>query len=171
MVSEVILHIGMHKTGSTSTQTALSGYDDGRAFYARFAESNHSSAIRGTFSTRPETYHQWQKLGLDSEEIQRRCKQYREQLAAELSRADRHMLIISGEGIGLLDDAGKQELLEFLRQYVSRVIVVCYVRAPLGFAASYLQQNIKVGRRHATEYCPNRVQKASRDFRPRTSGR
>ena len=77
MVSEVILHIGMHKTGSTSIQTALSGYDTGRAFYARFPESNHSPAIRGTFSTRPETYHQWQKLGRESAEIQVRCKQYR----------------------------------------------------------------------------------------------
>ena len=159
MVSEVILHIGMHKTGSTSIQAALAGYDDGRAFYARFPESNHSSAIRGTFSTRPETYHQWQKLGLDSEEIQRRCKQYREQLAAELSRADRHMLIISGEGIGLLDDAGKQELLEFIGQYVSRVRVVCYLRAPLGFAASYLQQNIKVGRRTLPNIVPTEYKK------------
>jgi hypothetical protein len=147
MVSEVIVHIGMHKTGSTSIQAALAGYDDGRAFYARFPETNHSSAIRGGFSATPENYHQWKKLGLDLAEIQCRRKQYREQLARDLARDDRDVLIISGEGIGLLDDLGKLEFLETARQHARRIRVVCYVRAPLEFAASYLQQNIKVGRR------------------------
>jgi len=160
MVSEVIIHIGMHKTGSTSIQASLYGYDDGHAFYARFPEPNHSTAIRGTFSTRPEAYHQWKKLGLDAAGIQHRCVQYRVQLVTELSRDDRDTLIISGEGIGLLDDAGKAKFLQLVRQYVSRVRVVCYIRDPFEFAASYLQQNIKVGRRS----CPPVV---STDYRKR----
>lgn len=159
MVSEVILHTGMHKTGSTSIQAALADYDDGQSFYARFPEKNHSTAIRGTFSTQPERYHQWQKLGLDFAQIQFRRKQYREQLAADLGRDDRHTLIISGEGIGLLDDAGKHELLSFIRKYVSRLRVVCYIRRPVEFAASYLQQNIKVGRSTLPDSVPTEYRK------------
>lgn len=159
MVSEVILHIGMHKTGSTSIQTSLAGYDDGDTFYARFPEINHSAAIRGTFSKRPENYHQWKKLGLDHAEISRRRLHYRQQLDADLQRTDRSRLIISGEGIGLLEDDGKIELLEVLAQYSKRIRVVCYVRAPLAFAASYLQENIKVGRNTSPPVVPPEYRK------------
>jgi len=147
MVNEVILHIGMHKTGSTSIQNGLKGYDDGTTFYARFPEANHSAAIRGAFSTRPEDYHQWRKLGLARPEIMHRRTKYRKQLIRDLTRPDRDRLLISGEGIGFLDEQGKQDLLDFLRQHVDTVRVVCYVRPPLEFAASYLQQQIKTGKR------------------------
>lgn len=153
MVDEVILHIGMHKTGSSSIQRSLYGYDDGRTFYARFPERNHSAAIRGGFSTHPERYHQWRKLGLDDTEIRRRRGAARAQLAHELARTDRHTLIISGEGISLLDDSGKHQFLDVIQQFCDRVRVVCYIRHPLDFAASYLQEIIKSGARS----CPSVV--------------
>ncbi|NDY96292.1 hypothetical protein [Wenzhouxiangella limi] len=151
MVDKVILHIGMHKTGSTSIQEALKDYDDGKTFYAPFQEANHSAAIRSAFSKRPEDFHSWRKLGLDRSEVLSRRNQYRSQLVSDLKRKDRDQLIISGEDIGLLEEAGKHELVELLNRHAKIIQVVCYIRAPMEFAASYLQQQIKTGRKSLPE--------------------
>ncbi|MEM0978577.1 MAG: hypothetical protein AAGJ34_13665 [Pseudomonadota bacterium] len=44
-MKSVILHIGLHKTGTTAIQHAFSGYDDGTTVYGRFGDPNHGSAI------------------------------------------------------------------------------------------------------------------------------
>ena len=49
-----IIHIGMHKTGSTSIQRSLQGYRDDRFQYARLGKTaNHSLAMYSLFAADP----------------------------------------------------------------------------------------------------------------------
>ena len=44
-MQEVILHIGVHKTGTSSIQNALHRFDDGGTFYAQLGNNNHSAVM------------------------------------------------------------------------------------------------------------------------------
>lgn len=144
-MKKVIVHIGAHKTGTSSIQAAMAGYDDGRTIYARFDPSNHSIAITTIFSRAPQDYHIWRSQGLSPERVAAFQGQYRTVLDAHLADTTRDALIISGEDIGILEDAEKQALVD---HFVSRGLdlqIVCFVRDPRSLTASAIQQHIKNG--------------------------
>ena len=145
MVDTAILHIGMHKTGTTAIQASLAGYDDGRLFTARLSEPNHSIPVSTAFLTDHRAYHIWTNKGTPEAEIDARRAADRAALAAELSRSDRETVLISGEDIGMIDPAGQAALVDFLRSHVRRVRVICYLRDPAGFACSSFQQRVRSG--------------------------
>lgn len=145
MVQRVILHIGSHKTGSTSIQSALKGYDDGAIFYAELGGANHSAPLFSAFSEQKYNYHIWKKQGLSHEQIDQRAQQALTRLHHQLERPDRHSLILSGEDLSLLEPTGVDALLRTLRGPGRDLLVICYVRHPLSYATSVCQQLIKGG--------------------------
>ncbi len=69
-MSKCIIHIGMHKTGSTSIQKSLDGFHDQEFFYAHLGNTpNHSLAIFSLFSSHPERHHLHIARGRDSAAI------------------------------------------------------------------------------------------------------
>lgn len=145
MVETVIVHIGMHKTGSTSIQNALSGYDDGTTFYPDLGHLNHSIPLYTGYSSEYRAYHVWARAGKTTDEIDRLRSEARETVRQCVGREDRRRMILSGEDIGLIDEMGLRDLLSDLMGEDRRVVVVCYVRDPLSFAASTFQQALKGG--------------------------
>jgi hypothetical protein len=141
-VDEVILHIGMHKTGSSSIQESLNGYDDGYTVYANLKHANHSFAIYTIFSSGRYGYH-WKSQGLGRQDIDLLRQDFLMMLTTELKRTDRKRLIISGEDIGYLSVKEKREFIVFLKQYCKKIKVICYVRSPLSFACSAFAESIK----------------------------
>lgn len=144
-MKEVILHIGMHKTGTTSIQSSLRDYDDGRTRYARFKNINHSIPIITIFSKNRHNYHIWKRVGLTPAQIEEKRDVFLEGLKRDCSDEGRERLIISGEGISRLEGDDRQELLNFLQGYGLQVKVICFVRSPDGFIPSAFQQGIKQG--------------------------
>ena len=51
-MEKVILHIGMHKTGTTSIQSAIKNFEGNRVKVASFEETNHSIPMLTIFSKR-----------------------------------------------------------------------------------------------------------------------
>lgn len=145
MVCRVILHIGSHKTGSTSIQSALKRYDDGQTSYADLGNTNHSAPLFTAFSKSKYGYHIWAKQGLSHQQIDQRAEQACTQLQQQLDRSDRHTLILSGEDLSLLQPDEVASLLQMLRGHGRDVSTVCYVRHPLDYATSVCQQLIKGG--------------------------
>ena len=82
-MDEVILHIGMHKTGSTSIQLSLNGYDDGETIYANLENINHAFPIYTIFSANRYDYH-WKNLGFNLSEIDSKKEKYLNLLIGEL---------------------------------------------------------------------------------------
>ncbi|MEQ3669450.1 hypothetical protein [Pseudophaeobacter sp.] len=144
-MKEVLLHIGMHKTGTTSIQSSLRDYDDGRTRYARFTNINHSIPIITIFSKDRDNYHIWKRIGLTPAQIEKKRRAFLEDLTRDCSDESRERLVISGEGISRLEGDEREELLNFFHGYGLKVKVICFVRSPGGFIPSVFQQGIKQG--------------------------
>ena len=48
-IHEIVLHISMHKTGSTAIQTALARYNKDGVRYAKLGRPNHSVSLMLAF--------------------------------------------------------------------------------------------------------------------------
>lgn len=144
-MKEVVLHIGMHKTGSSAIQNSLRGYHNGLTEYANFEEENHSIPLYTIFSREVYQYHYWQSLGLTQQDIDTKRAQYRIQLDSILSDSTADRIIISGEDISTLSDPSQLDLLQYFADKGVKLSVVCFVRTPKSFAASALQELIKAG--------------------------
>lgn len=145
MVKRVYLHIGTHKTGSTAIQNSLSGFDDGTTFYSRLNYANHGIPLSAAFMKSGGDLDVLERKGLSLNDIQRVGQKNLNLLAKDLSRNDRDNLILSGEGLSVFDDTGKEKLINFIRQYTQDIVVICYARNPQSFAASKFQQLVKGG--------------------------
>ena len=148
MISEVVLHIGMHKTGTTAIQYCLKNYDDGSIRMARLSDVNHSVPIFSLFSEDRYQYLMHKSLGRGEDEIDSYNRTAKSALENELALT-RDKLIISGEDISLLKKAEVSNLVSYLKEHATRVRVIAYVRAPNDFASSALQQYIQGGMRKA----------------------
>lgn len=144
MVAEILLHIGMHKTGTTALQNALSGYDDGRIRHARLAHANHSIPFVTCFSSEPHRYHVWKRLGATAEQVAQERSALRNRLDAELA-LPRDRLLVVGEEISLLPTAAVNAMLAHLKQQGRQLSVVAYLRDPVGYVTSAFQQQVRGG--------------------------
>lgn len=150
----VILHIGMHKTGTSSIQDSLSAYDDGETRYAQLGVVNHSVPMTTIFSKRPHEYHIWKNQGVSRASVDVLRDEYRARLDAQLADHRHSTLIVSGEDIGILDDDEKRHLFDYFLARNVRLRVVCITRDPAGLAPSALQQHIRGGMAQLAPFHP-----------------
>lgn len=139
-----IIHIGMHKTGSTSIQQSLDGFQNDDFYYANIHDvSNHSVGIYAAFTEKSDR-HLWVQSGrMTANEFRAYGDRAREDLEASISQAAGRTLIISGEGIVGLRLKELVSLKYFLsqRQYFGNIFA--YVRKPAAFMSSSFQQQIR----------------------------
>lgn len=146
-MNKVLIHLGFHKTATTSIQQFLgsnadniSEYTYPRFLYEKHSWVNHSIPLYNLFSSNRHKYY-WNKiLNLEYEDF---AKNIAEQLNQILNR--NRNIILSGEGLSLLttEDMKKMQGYFYDRNY--EVHVVAYVREPYSYFTSTLQQAIKRG--------------------------
>jgi len=142
-----IIHIGMHKTGSTSIQNSLHGFSDDRFLYAHLGDSpNHSLAIYSLFAESPERHHLHKAKGRDGSAVQNYVEKMRIDLEQAISTAHGRTLLISGEDISLLQQKGLDKLRHHFSGHFDELLICGYVRPPAGFIASGFQQRVKEGK-------------------------
>lgn len=151
----VILHIGMHKTGTTAIQKSLEGQTVGGIGYAKLGYANHSVPLMTIFQEAP--YYYWQRVGVAGQDIVSRKHIFTSKLEAELDRTDIDTLLLSSEDIGWLSTPEKSALVGFFEERGHSLDVLCLTRQPVEFAASALQQRIQGGLRNLTEIHPRYV--------------
>lgn len=144
MLDEIVCHIGMHKTGSSSIQATLNGYDDGETFYVDIGEKNHGIGIYTLFSKKYLEYKFWTRRGYSKQKIDQIKSGYLRKLTSELERPGSRA-VISGEDISWLSPDEAKNMVSFFLNYSKKVTVVCYIRDPKSFVASSLQERIKIG--------------------------
>jgi hypothetical protein len=142
-----VVHVGMHKTGTSSIQTMLYHHlSDERFHYANLGGENHSVAVYSLFCDQPEAYYILRALGWGSEDIAAYNGSNRKALVESFqSQSSDVVELISGEDIGVMSAAELQRLKEFLSQYFSRIQVIAYIRWPVSYIRSALQETIKDG--------------------------
>ena len=142
MVDEIILHIGMNKTGSTSIQKYLHNYEDENSIFANLTHPkitqyfNHSKVFTQLFAKNKHP------------NIPR--KECENLVLSQISRNPKK-LIFSAETISLFDDEEKMNLENFMTQFTRKLKIFAYVRSPLDFAKSAFQERVKTG----LNYIPN----------------
>src|SRR6187431_1743567 len=120
--SRCVLHIGMHKTGSTSIQQSLKGFADDHFLYADFgSHGNHSLPMYTLFSGRPEHHHLHRVAGRDQNYVTEYAKRTLAALDKSIERAGSRTLLISGEDIGPLAPDDVETLAAFFHQRFKQV--------------------------------------------------
>lgn len=115
-VKDVILHLGLHKTGSTSIQAALHGFAQDKVKTVSFAYDNHSIPMYTIFSSRRHNYHIWKNVGYDERTIDRVRDGFLSTLNAEMDDKNFETLMISGEDLSILEPQDIKDMAAFSRE-------------------------------------------------------
>ena len=149
MRKKCIIHIGMHKTGSSSIQETLNHHEGISDFqYADFKTSNHSGKILSIFLDSSERrLDNLKRRGMSDEEIKIFIENAKKLLIKNCEDKRSETMILSGEGIVGLSLESLYKLKIFLQQYFENIDIVAYIRTPISFMQSAFQQQIKEGRK------------------------
>lgn len=144
-MKECILHIGMHKTGSSSIQDYL--YNNRTELrkgllYADLETANHSGPFSFSFKSDVYKTPYFKKRGLTLDDFERKKHHYRNLILRELQR-DYDTIIFSAEDFCGLSEGDLSELKTLLLEYVDSIKVIAYIRDFESFAAFALQQRLK----------------------------
>ncbi len=109
-------------------------------------EANHTNFLCIMFLSDPRTHVTVRMSGLTSdaqvEALRTNCFKRMEE---ELGKADWNTLVFSAEGLANLSDESLRDLREWLGKYVDSLEIIYWVRHPLDFTKSLMQQMIKGG--------------------------
>jgi len=141
---DIVLHIGMAKSGSTAIQTALNGYRDGTTRYARLGR-NHSVPMHTIFAAEPAQHKFHVRHGHDAATVAALREKHMTRLRRDLSTGPPR-LILSGEGMSQMDAPDVAAMKRGLDPWCCSYRIIAYLRDPAGFMASHYQQLLKFGR-------------------------
>lgn len=142
------LHVGMHKTGTTSVQANLGRIKTDKWRYLRVGNrSNMGKALCAMFASNPTRHSAFDKLGMSLEEISVEGARLRQRLRDVILKTKQPMIIISAEALSsAIDKKGIQALKDFLSPLCGEIRVIGYVRPPLAFKMSIFQEAVKHGK-------------------------
>jgi len=145
----LILHIGLHKTGTSSIQATLAANRDllyGRGLlFPAFLPANHSLFFYNAFSERAENYHANLRLGCSKDDIRKTADQQLAKLQKAIADFKGPTILLSGEDACTLRPQEVLSVRRKLDQLAQGLIyrILLYTRHPVEFASSAIQENVK----------------------------
>lgn len=150
------IHIGMHRTGTTTIQACMKGFNDGTTRYANeLGHENHSVPFFASYSGGEQTYAQFLMIGMSEEAITKHKIRSLERIQNAISSKDTDNLVFSGEDIAFIPKDGLLKLKQDLMKEFDRILIVAFIRSPIDFIDSMLQQVIRGGFNSPTFALPN----------------
>ncbi|MFD1884901.1 hypothetical protein [Paenibacillus wenxiniae] len=150
-IQEIIIHAGMHKTGTTSIQETLFAHADQLKqrdlLYPTCWPSNHSIPIFSLFKRDP-SYFENIVEERSRQEIEHTRQHFMRVLQQEIATSTPTRLVLSGENISLLTYRELRSFRLFLQNitgYRVPIRVIVCVRHPVPWLISATQQRLKSG--------------------------
>ncbi len=142
-----IVHIGMHKTGSSTIQHNLYTKEGKNFCYIDLGEKNQSFPIGSFFVHDPVRYHRDKvRRGMNREEIAIYNIKFDENFKKAVSSEEHDTFVLSAESISGMSKGSLTKMKAYLLRYFEEIKIVAYVRPPLSYVNSMFQQQIKSGR-------------------------
>lgn len=151
---KIIIHAGLHKTGSSSIQIACQKNSDfllsRKIIYPSFGSekwANHSIPFSVMFmDNQGERSHSVRAEFSSPEQRVDAEKLFRKIFIDEVARAEDYDVLISGEDVSLFSENELFLLKSFLvENFDCKVDVIIYIRDPIGFAVSNAQELVRAG--------------------------
>ena len=149
MPRRFFIHIGMHKTGSSSIQESFFNSRErllSRGINYLSLAANHSGSMYTLFSEHAHAYRPNLRRGADTpEKAAIRREAIRGDLIRELEGNKSAKFIVSGEDLSRLRLAEVTRLRDTLLPHASGFTIIIYVREPYSFLSSAVQQRVQRG--------------------------
>lgn len=149
-VSTVVLHIGRHKTGTSSIQETLARSHkylrQCRVLYTNRLPMCHSGFFVNAFADHPENNPVHNRIGRSRKQIEEEVTQNLQELRQEIRETSADTVIFSGEdACSSLSAAGVLRMKNTFDALYKpqRYRILMYTRDPISFARSAIQQNVK----------------------------
>lgn len=148
-MKEVIIHMGFHKTASSSIQGTCANnrklLEKRGVYYPVFKYekkniTNHSIPIFSLFTSSPQNFHINIKWGVDSDNVN---LEYRRQLDRIVSNENK--ILLSGESMSILPEESLFSLKQYFVDNGFRITPVAFVRSPISHQISAAQERVKNG--------------------------
>lgn len=140
----VFVHFGMHKTGSTALQGALSELHIPGIFYPRTRTRDHNGLLASVFRHSPSLH--LLRQGFSEEQIDERRSSSRKALKHIMeSRPHGTATVLSAEVLFSFYPSELHALRTFLVGYDPEVKAIGFIRAPSAYMASSFQEQLKRG--------------------------
>ena len=158
MSPRIVIHAGMHKTGSTSIQQVLMRRRPAGISVPRAAQANQSDLARLLFERGPrlEQFRQSRRPGLSMADIQRERARRAARLSRDIARSQAPVFVFSAEDLSdpELPPEAVARMAAFFGELSDRVEVVAYVRPPLSFMSSAYLQRLRELKPAALTFAP-----------------
>lgn len=153
----VILHVGLHKTASSSIQRTLGnerdvlrahGFD--YASFTNFAGDDHVNHSLPMFVAFSERYKEYSYLLANKLDPDKERSRFLAELQGSIESVKKsgRSLIISGEEISNIDRADLTKMRDWFARLGVTLQIVCFVRSPYSMTCSDGQEWIKTGRQY-----------------------
>jgi hypothetical protein len=142
---KLVLHVGMHKTGSTSIQKSFATFESPAVAYLQLNQggANHSYAYNTLFRSNPLSYYVHARMKRSTDQIQKLQNKLRLDIKNFMSCTPAVTILSSGEDLTSLTPAELDKLKSFYESYFSEIHILGYVRPPISFMSSALQQRVQ----------------------------
>lgn len=145
----VILHVGMAKSGSSAIQRSFANYDNDEALYPRLHPFKaHIEPLQLRFTENYANYREDKAAKKGANKVAASRQDAGRALKRALRQAGRRKLIFSSENMYLrLDEPSFAHLKRWLEPRSRKISVIAYLRPPIAFASSEMQQSIRTSLR------------------------
>ncbi len=141
-----VIHIGMHKTGSTSIQISLSNFKSEKFCYPKLNEDgNHSVIFSYIFMSYKEFVKKYKCIGEQAKfEFFSNKSFYLFHLKELFKKNKNAIFIFSGEDICNFDENALKKMYRFFKKYFNEIKIIAYVRDPFSYISSAFQEVLKI---------------------------
>jgi len=138
------IHVGMHKTGTSSIQESLYAQRNNiNILYPELDGPNHSVPMFSLFYKKPEEYYVHKLKKWEQKQVVEYNNQTRISLEKQIIKSNHNNILISGEDLIYLELDCLLKVKNFFERFYNDIKIIIYLRPLMSYLNSAFQENLK----------------------------